>query len=55
MKSGDWELGTVIKRHEWVEGSEIGYQRLDIGVGTGSNRDLVNRFPISPLSYFYFD
>ena len=42
MKSGDWELGTVIKHHEWVEGTEIGYRVSDIGVGMGSNS-------ISPL------
>ena len=42
MKSGDWELGVAIKRREWVEGTEIVYQRSDIGVGTGSNS-------ISPL------
>ena len=41
-KSSDWEIGAVIERHEWVEGREIGYQRSDIGVGTGSNS-------ISPL------
>ena len=38
MKSGDRESGAVIERCEWVEGTEIGYQRSDIGVGTGSNR-----------------
>ena len=36
-KSGDWELGTVIEQYKWVEGMEIGYWILDIGVGTGSN------------------
>ena len=42
MKSGGREIGVVIKRHEWVEGMEIGDQILDIGVGMGSNS-------ISPL------
>ena len=41
-KSGDPEIGVVIKRCEWVEGTEIGYQRSDIGVGTGSNKVVVN-------------
>ena len=36
-KSGDPEIGVMIKRREWVEGMEIGYQISDIGVGTGSN------------------
>ena len=36
-KFGDWELGVVIKHHEWVEGTEIGYRISNIGVGTGSN------------------
>ena len=36
-KSGDPEIGVVIKRREWVEGTEIRYRILDIGVGTGSN------------------
>ena len=30
-KSGAWELGAVIKHHEWVEGVEI-------GIGMGSNK-----------------
>ena len=38
VKSSDWELGTGIKHREWVEGTEIRYQRSDIGVGMGSNR-----------------
>ena len=38
-KSGDQEIGAVIEHCEWVEGTEIGYQILDIGVGTGSNRE----------------
>ena len=33
VKSGDQEPGTVIKRCEWVEGTEIGYWISDIGVG----------------------
>ena len=37
VKSGDLEIGVVIKRREWVEGMEIGYRRSDIGVGMGSN------------------
>ena len=37
VKSSDWELGTVIKRHKWIEGTEIRYQSSDIGVGMGSN------------------
>ena len=37
VKSGAWELGGVIKCHEWVEGTEIGYRISDIGVETGSN------------------
>ena len=37
VKSGDCELGAGIKRHEWVEGMEIGDWILDIGVGMGSN------------------
>ena len=37
-KSGDPEIGVVIKHREWVEGMEIGYWRSDIGVGTGSNK-----------------
>ena len=41
-KSGDPEIGVVIERREWVEGTEIGYRISDIGVGTGSNS-------ISPL------
>ena len=41
-KSGDPDIGMVIKRHEWVEGMEIRDRILDIGVGTGSNS-------ISPL------
>ena len=28
-KSGDWELGVVIKRHEWVKGMEIEYWSWD--------------------------
>ena len=36
-KSGGQELGMVIERHEWVEGTEIGYWILDIRVGMGSN------------------
>ena len=36
-KSGDRELGVVIEHHEWVEGTEIGYWILDIGIGMGSN------------------
>ena len=36
-KSGDWEPGMVIEHHEWVEGTEIRYQRSDIRVGMGSN------------------
>ena len=42
-KSGDPEIGVVIKRHEWVEGTDIGYRILDIRVGMGSNMQL---FPI---------
>ena len=41
VKSSDPEIGVVIKRHEWVEGTEIGYQRSDIGVGMGSNTLLI--------------
>ena len=41
-KFGDPEIGMVIERHEWVEGTDIGYWILDIGVGMGSNS-------ISPL------
>ena len=37
-KSGGWEIGAVIECREWVEGTEIRYQRLDIRVGMGSNR-----------------
>ena len=36
-KSGDPGIGMVIERREWVEGTEVGYWILDIGVGTGSN------------------
>ena len=36
-KSGDLEIGMVIKRREWVEGTDIGYRISEIGVGTGSN------------------
>ena len=36
-KSGDPEIGVVIEHCEWVEGTEIEYWILDIGVGTGSN------------------
>ena len=39
MKSSDQELDAVIKCCKWVEGMEIGDWRLDIRVGTGSNRD----------------
>ena len=39
-KSGDWEINAVIERGKWVEGTEIGYWILDIGVGTGSNKCL---------------
>ena len=39
-KSGDRELGVVVKCQEWVEGMEIGYWISDIGVGVGSNTDL---------------
>ena len=39
VKSGDQELGTVIKHHEWVEGMEIGYWISELG------QDLI-------LSYF---
>ena len=31
MKSGALELGMVIKHHEWVEGTEIGEWRLELG------------------------
>ena len=41
-KSGDQGIGVVIEHRKWVEGTEIGYWILDIGVGTGSNS-------ISPL------
>ena len=41
-KSSDPEIGVVIEHREWVEGTEIEYWILDIGVGTGSNS-------ISPL------
>ena len=37
MKSSDWEIGAVIERCEWVEGTEIGDQTMDIRVGAGSN------------------
>ena len=37
-KSGGQEIGTVIEHREWVEGTEIGYWRSDIGVGAGSNK-----------------
>ena len=36
-KSSNWELGVVIECCEWVEGTDNGYPRLDIEVGTGSN------------------
>ena len=36
-KSGDREIGVVVERREWVEGTEIGFWILDIGVETGSN------------------
>ena len=36
-KSSDREIGVVIECREWVEGTEIGYRILDIGVGTESN------------------
>ena len=36
-KSGDQGIGVVIEHREWVEGTEIGYWILNIGVGTGSN------------------
>ena len=42
-KSGDLGIGVVIEHHKWVEGTEIGYRRLDIGVGTGSNNLLSNK------------
>ena len=35
--SDDQGIGVVIKHREWVEGTEIGYWILDIGVGMGSN------------------
>ena len=41
MKSGDQELGVVIKHHEWVEGMEIGDWISDIRVGTGSNTAVI--------------
>ena len=38
-KSSDWEIGVVIKHHEWVEGMEFRDQISNTGVGTGSNRE----------------
>ena len=38
-KSSDPEIGVVIERHKWVEGTEIGYRISDIGVGMGSNNN----------------
>ena len=48
VKSSDQELGAVIEHCGWVEGMDIGYWILDIGVGTGSNTvtaSLVLAFP----------
>ena len=42
VKSGGQEIGAVIERCKWVEGTEIRDQISDIGVGMGSNS-------ISPL------
>ena len=49
VKSGDWELGTVIERHEWAEGMDIGYQTSDIRVGMGSNKSCVTISDMSRL------
>ena len=49
-KSGGWEIGVVIKRCEWVEGTEIRDQSSDIGVGMGSNTNEIARNIITCLS-----
>ena len=48
-KSSDRELGTVIECHEWVEGTDIGYWILDVGVGTGSKSFQTYTFPSDPI------
>ena len=47
-KSGDPEIGVVIERHKWVEGTEIRYQISNIGVGTGSNNTNLKRDGLWP-------
>ena len=55
-KSSGWEIGMVIEHHEWVEGTEIKYQRSDIGVGTGPNiYALLLCYYLRQLDYKFYD